>query len=172
WDAATGRVLLVMPGYYGRQFSGDDSLIGLEQSGTKLRVWHLADGRELRTIRRPGADPTEIILCPVFDADEQVLAVACDKGLEFFDLDTGKELAFGRFPNNIVAAPRTCDRGDGWMTGGRGGAILWPLQKPSQNLLQIGPPRRLAPAIDPGADASADGRIRAIPQRQHALVLD
>jgi serine/threonine protein kinase/WD40 repeat protein len=174
WDTATGRLLLVMPGYYGRQFSGDDSQIGLEQSGTKLRIWQLADGRELRTIRRYGAEHAEIIHSPVLHADEQVLAAATNNGLAFFDLDTCKQLVFVRFPNHIVAAPRTFDRAEGWMMSGGGGATVWPVQHdPTAHLLHIGPPRWLAPAVDPGADASADGRIRAVPQRYRpALVFD
>src|SRR5262249_26462855 len=82
--------------------------------------------------------------------------------------------AFVRFPNHIVAAPRTFDRAEGWMMAGSGVATLWPVQHDptALDLLRIGPPRRLAPALDPGADASADGRIRAAPQQHHALVFD
>src|SRR5262249_53773254 len=39
-------------------------------------------------------------------------------------------------------------------------------------VLRIGPPQPLASVVYDGADASIDGRIRAIPQGDHALVLD
>jgi serine/threonine protein kinase/WD40 repeat protein/tetratricopeptide (TPR) repeat protein len=174
WDAVTGQLLLTMPGQYGAQFSPNDSLIGVEHSGTKLRLWRLADGRELRAIRRRGAEAAERILNPVLDADDRVMAAASANGLGFFELESGKELAFVYFHNPGLSQPRTFDRTSGWMTCGRPGVVLWPLQEdPTRNhLLRIGPPRAVASAIFQGADASLDGRIRAIPQGEHALVLD
>jgi eukaryotic-like serine/threonine-protein kinase len=174
WDTVTGKRLLTMPGRCGAQFSRDDTLLGLEQSGTKLRLWRLADGRELRTIRRSGADPAELIHSPVLEADGRVLAAACGGGLGFFDLDSGKELAFIHFTNSNVALPRSFDRSDGWMTCGSAGVVLWPVRRNlvRTDLLKIGPPHALAAAVDSGADASLDGRIRVLPQGHQTLVLD
>jgi eukaryotic-like serine/threonine-protein kinase len=174
WDAATGQLLLTMPGRYGVQFSGDDSLIGVEQIGTKLRLWRLADGRELRTIRRPGADSEEIIHGPVLEADGRVLAAASSNGLGFIDLESGAHLAFIHFKNDNVALPISFDRIDGWMTSGKTGVMLWPLQRnPTRtDRIEIGPPRWLGAAVEHGADASLDGRIRVLPQGNQALVLD
>jgi hypothetical protein len=99
WDVATGRLLLTMPGDHGGKFSRDDSMIGPQRSGTKLRMWRVADGRELRTIRRATAVPNERIHLPVLDREGRVFAAASDRGLVFFELDTGMELAFVPFTN-------------------------------------------------------------------------
>jgi serine/threonine protein kinase/WD40 repeat protein len=174
WDVANGHLLLVTPGRGNMQFSNDAALIGLERHQTKLRLWRLADGRELRIIRKPGADATEFIRSPVLDAEERVIAAEYSGGLTFFELQTGKMLGLVRFKNENIAVPRTFDATDGWMTSGKTGAILWPAQRSpaTAGLLHIGPPRSLGAAVDAGADASADGGIRALPQGQHTLVLD
>lgn len=174
WDAVTGRQLLTMPTLYGGTFSPDDSLIGFERIDNKLRLWRLADGRELRTIRRAGADRWETIHSAVLDADGEVLATGSNQGLTFFEFETGKELATVRFYNANTQYPLGFHPRDGWNTCGHAGEMLWPLRRdPSRpDIRHVGPPRRLAYAVEPGSDASSDGRIRAIPQGQGALVLD
>jgi serine/threonine protein kinase/WD40 repeat protein len=172
WNSVTGRLLLTIPGTYGTQFSSDDSLIGLERSGTKLRLWRLADGRELRTIRRPTAGHTETIYAPVLDAEDRALAAASNVGLGFFDFESGKELAF--IKNLTGVFPKSFDPADGWMTHSSRNALLWPVRRdPSQvNHLHVGPPRLLAATVNAGADATMDGRFRIFPQGDRALVLD
>src|SRR5262249_3537483 len=118
WDTGTGRLLLTMPGRYGGSFNQDGSLIGLEQSGTKLRLWRLADGRELRVIRRPKADRTATIGRPVLHADERILAATADSGLVFFDLTNGSELAFIDLKNTSRIFSTNSDQSGGWLTCG------------------------------------------------------
>jgi serine/threonine protein kinase/WD40 repeat protein/tetratricopeptide (TPR) repeat protein len=187
WDAATGRQLLSMHGANGYRFSQDDSVIGLARSGSKLRLWRLADGRELRILRRPGTEIEAGNLGPVLDADGRVLVAVSKQGLSFFDMESGQELASARFKNDGgVVWPISYHRSYGWMTCGLGGLLLWPATlSPSPPLkggdkgrapdvLRVGPPERLASTENAGAGASAskDGRIIAVPQGNQTLVFD
>src|SRR5262249_6008378 len=52
WDAATGRHLLTVPDSYGSRFSQDGQLLGWSWEGTRVRLWRLAAGHELRVLRR------------------------------------------------------------------------------------------------------------------------
>jgi serine/threonine protein kinase/WD40 repeat protein len=166
WDILTGQTILTLPGRCS-QFSADGSLVGMDQAGTRLRIWRLADGRELRCIRAPG------IHSPLLGAGSRVMAAASSHGLGFFDVNDGGALAFVRFKNDNVAAPVSFDDTDGWMTAGRTGVMLWPQGMSARgDRIQIGPPRWLAASIDSGADASFDGRIRAVPQGYQTLVLN
>jgi WD40 repeat protein len=91
WDAAAGRVLLTMSGDFGVQFSQDDALLGPQRSGHKVRLWRLAAGREL-------GNWGQFISNPVPHAEGRVVAAISPRGLSFFDLDTGEELASVRLP--------------------------------------------------------------------------
>lgn len=172
WDTLTGRLLLTMPAAYGAQFNQDDSLIGMDRDDTKLRLWRVADGRELRAIRRTSADRTEPMFSAVLDAEDRVLATASLTGLSFFDFDTHKELASVRLKNTDRLVPQKFDPPEGWITHSSHGALLWPVRRARPGLLHVGPPDVLAPSFSAGIDMSADGRFRAFPQKDRALVLD
>src|SRR5262249_18604130 len=96
WDTVSGRLLLTMPAACGVQFSRDEPLIGRGRSGTKLQLWRLADGRELRLLRRPRAAGAGPLHGPVLGPGGRTLAAASDDGLSVFDLGTGRELASAR----------------------------------------------------------------------------
>src|SRR5262249_1922310 len=76
WDGATGRTIVTMPGKFGLQFGPDDRLLGHEVSGSKVRLWEVADGRELRVFRRRGAASLEQIYSPVVHPDGRLLAAS------------------------------------------------------------------------------------------------
>src|SRR5439155_27308628 len=73
WDTASGRLLLSAPGFYW-QASPTDRLHGYDFDGTKVRLWRLAAGRELRVLRRRNADDLERICSPVVHADGRIVA--------------------------------------------------------------------------------------------------
>jgi WD40 repeat protein len=198
WDTASGRLLLTMPGNIGLQFSPDDRLLGYGRSGNKLQLWRLANGRELRLLRRRHADDLERILYPVVHADGRTLAACTEHWLLFFDLVSGEELASVQLPRAEAALPvffdpprsRHAPRDEpglitrsvtathgGWMTGGRSGLFLWPARPdPARpEVLSVGPPQQLAPGlaswVTHGSSASADGRVVAVPQGNSTVVL-
>jgi eukaryotic-like serine/threonine-protein kinase len=192
WDAATGRMLLTMPGAFGLQFSPDDRLLGPATSGNKIRLWRLAPGRELSVLRRRNAGSLEPINFPVVHADGRTLAACSSRWLSFFDLASGEELASVRLPQATAGNPVFFDsshpslalegrgKGEGsggWMTGGYSGLCLWPARPdPARpEVLCVGPPQQLAPdsglGFSVGASASTDGRVVAVPQGSSTLVL-
>lgn len=175
WDTLTGRMILTMPGNFGAHFSRDDALIGMERNGAKLRLWRVADSRELRTIGRAAAATEEMFFGPMLDAEDRVLASASTQGLAFFDFDSGKELARVRLqPTDRVLLQKFVPT-DGWLTHSARGGVLWPVRRDPErcDLVRIGPPRMLAPSNNNnGVGVNADGRFRVFPQNDRALLLD
>ena len=174
WDAVSGRLLITMPGTYGAQFGPTDASIGLGRAGTKLAIWQLADGRELRHIRRSKAEDRDVVASPVLDADGRVLAANSRTGLVFFDFASGRELAAVRLRETATAYARSFDRRDGWMTSGSTDALLWPVHSDPDrtDVIRVGPPRSIGASGHAGADATPDGRVRIIPQNTGLLLLE
>ena len=174
WDPVTGRLLLTMSGNCGTQFSADGTLIGFGGNGAKLQLWRVAEGRELRVLRRQTSDNSDLLLSPVLDAEGRILAAHSQDGLSFFDLLSGQGLASVHLTKRDSAFPRSYETRDGWMTGGAAGVLLWPrtqdLVRP--NHVRIGPPTLLSPLTHAGPGASKDGRVRALPYGKEVLVLD
>lgn len=173
WDVTSGQLLLTMPGGYGGAFGLDDTTMGMEITGTKLRIWRIADGRELRRLRRPQAERTEALLYAVPDADGYVAAAYSSRGLVFFDLHTGGVLGFCALEHSPMAHPRRYVPGGGWLTGGHQ-AAFWPARRDPDNphTLHVGPPRRLASAVHHALDATPDGKYCVVPRGSHAVVLE
>lgn len=173
WDAVSGQMLLSMQGYYGLQFSHDDTLVGPLRVGNKIRINRMAHGKELKMLRRRLADEGEQIFSPIAQDDGQVVAAATFERLIFFDLETGKELASIRLPEG-ACFPRAFDADGGWLTCGSHNTLLWPAKTDPARpaLLRVGPPRRLAAPRHGGASASRDGRWLAVPMETHAIILD
>jgi serine/threonine protein kinase/WD40 repeat protein len=192
WDAATGRMLLTMPGALGFQFSPDDRLLGPGVRGNKVRLYRLAPGRELRVLRRRGADRLETINCPVVHPDGRTLAASGRDWLNFFDLVSGEALASVRLPYRDAADPvffdplppthrragsGTGQKSGGWVTGGPGGVFVWPAgPDPARpDVLRVGPARQLARGVASpyarGTSASKDGRVVAVPLGHTTVLL-
>src|SRR5207247_2414065 len=74
WDAVTGRLLLTASESAGLVLNRDGSRLGHGRSGTKVRLYRVAAGHELRVIRRASAAPTEALLSPLLDASGRALA--------------------------------------------------------------------------------------------------
>jgi serine/threonine protein kinase/WD40 repeat protein len=174
WDATSGRVLLTLPGNFGLQFSSDDTMLGWQRSGSNVRLWRVAAGRELHVLRHPVADGREFLAWPVPDADGRVLAAISSRGLCFFDVARGEELASVPMPNPDYTYFRCFIPPGGWlMSNPANGHQFWPVQPaPDQpDLLVVGPPRPFATAGFAGVSATPDGRVVALTTADGALVL-
>jgi serine/threonine protein kinase/WD40 repeat protein len=177
WDVATGRLLLTMPGTFGLQFSPDDRWLGLGKNGSNITLARLADGRELRALRRRNADSQEVIANPVVHGDGRTLAASSPDWLSVFDLASGEELGSVRLPYQSAAYPAFFDPQVGWMTGGHGGVFFWPASPvPARpEVLSVGPARHLAPGLASayavGTRASPDGLVVAVPTGASTIVL-
>jgi WD40 repeat protein len=194
WDSATGRLLLTSSDAAGWHFDREDALLGFGRSGSNVRLYRVADGRELRVIRRPRAEPGEQIASPVLDADGRILAATTCDGrmlgfsrssvLSFFDFSSGEELTSVGWPPQTSAVASRFHRTRGWVVGmAKAGAVVdiafWPCQPDPDHpdLLRIGPPRGLGtnPLVisssHAGTDLSADGRVLAVPNGNKGAVL-
>jgi WD40 repeat protein len=169
WDVATGRLLLAAPAFYWH-FSPTDRLHGYQFEGTKVKLWRLAAGHELRVLRRRNADSLEKIYSPVVHADGRILAATAagdQTWLSFFDLGAGEELASVKLAP--VDSPICFHESVGWITSGPTGLLQWPagfdLARP--DVLRVGPPATVSPGLGSymarGAGASADGGVLAVP---------
>jgi serine/threonine protein kinase/WD40 repeat protein len=178
WDARTGRQLFHTPALNSPlRFSPDDRLLAAEIKGSKLRLLHVADGRELRTLTRPsmpgGGGYSHLTPAP----DSRLLAAGIENrtrlglmGVAFLDLATGKELAVLR----TSAVPVRFNSVRGLLTHGYSGLLEWPVQeKTKSGLLRYGPPRLLGPATGTivTTGASADARVLALARADQCALL-
>jgi eukaryotic-like serine/threonine-protein kinase len=172
WDVASGRVLLTMPGEFGKQFSSDSALLGPQKIGNQVRLWRVAAGRELCVLRHH-AEGWGFIGTPIPDAEGRVLATISHRGLSFFDLDGGEELASVRLPQPEYSWLRYFTLPGGWgMSASTSGTSFWPARPdPDQpHILRVGPPRLVANAGHNGASASLDGTVVVMTNGNGALV--
>jgi serine/threonine protein kinase/WD40 repeat protein len=197
WDAATGRLMLTLPGFVPR-FGVNDELLGAHSG--KSAIWRLAAARELRVLSRHNADSSEQILYPVLERQGRIVAASAFRApnsggsqswLAFFDLDAGEELA------SVPVKAENCqpvysDPSGGWVTAGGSGILLWPLHSKNErgnseeergrpfdsslplysSSFTIGPPSPISSARTTGVSASRDGRVLALALGGYAVVLD
>jgi serine/threonine protein kinase/WD40 repeat protein len=172
WEAHTGTILLTHTENMGitihrPQFT--EARACITSRGTKLRLWRLAAGDELRFLRSGLAEANGHLLAGVPEGAGRIVAAnnASPPGLSFFDVTTGAELAF--LPTPFLFHHHLAPVGfkNGWLTTTPNELHHWPVQLAAgQNVIKIGPPRLLRRTIvnHPTADASKDGKVIAIPE--------
>ncbi len=172
WDANTGRLLLTLPGCVTPQFSADDTLMGPQRLGGRVRLWRVAAGRELREFRPHAAAGQQYLRSPVAHSGGRVLAAISQGGPCFFDLDSGAELASarvglgGRYWGDFIPP-------GGWLMSAPGGVQFWPARAgAAPGVLRVGPPKLLDEAGAYGASASPDGRLLALAAGNGAVLLN
>jgi WD40 repeat protein len=163
WDPHTGKQLFSKPYVRGGnlRFSPDDRLLGGEINGSKMQLWEIADGRVYRTlVRGPGSGKPKY-LRQALHPNGRLLAVAMYDGIGFWDLTSGRELAFqplGRV-GSVLFEPSGA-----LLSYGDVGLYRWPVKSEpaSAGLLRVGPPQRLpVPGRFSQIAQSRDGRVLA-----------
>src|SRR5262249_25114386 len=134
----------------------------------------LADGRELRRIRHRESGELKRILWPRLEVEGRLLAASTDGGLGFYDVATGKELAFTPLESGTVAFPSYFDQSKGCITSGYFEVVMCPVQRGrgGRDWLTLGPAMVMKPASDAGSSAAPDVRIWAVPRGNHTLIFD
>ena len=103
---------MIVPGLVNTpQFSADSELFGPQYLGSRLRLWRVIPGREVRVFRHRTGEGSQLIASPVPHAAGRVLAAISQEGPCFFDLDSGEELASaplhaGPTPSGVASSPR------------------------------------------------------------------
>ena len=171
WDPRTGTQLFSMPSWGYAGFSLDDRLFASDIRDSKLGLWEVAAGGEYRTLVRAAAAGQGFYDRADIRSDGRVLAVGTHDGVGFWDLPSGKELAFLESPGTTYVL---FEASGALLTNGSAGLMRWPVQadQASPGLLRIGPPHKLSvPGPICHIATSGDGRVIAVSQFQGGRVL-
>ena len=181
WDAISGQLLLQAPATPDARFAKDDTMLALTRGGAKVVLWHVANGREFRSLHVPiGSADAYLAESNALSSDGRIAAsVVADSGrysVCFFDLISGKNWMSQPFTGDKPPYWLFANAKRGWLSVYNGAIMAWPVSTPGNKAgqLTIGPPERLTPA---GActglpAASRDGRFVAIPISDGAYVDD
>lgn len=173
WNAATGECLVTFNGAALR-FSPDDRHT-VVMADLTFQFHAIAHGKELRELHPCAAgnrtdNPDQLaIIHGAFHPDGQMLGTGSMDGARFWDLSTGRELAW--LPIGACHSVLLHPTGDAVLTLSDAGIFRWPLSKSSSDdfhAIHCGPPQKL------GADLSSmtphDGQW--LPGHQHVVVND
>ncbi len=181
WDANSGHLLLAMPVGFGFQFSPDDRLVVAPREGHKIRLWRLANGGELQSLRSPiGDSGVALSKSNVIGPDGRfALSTVLDskhQQLIGFDLASGRNWLFGSPSETRLGSWSFANRKSGFVSEYRGDLFSWPVRRARNDRGQpvVGPPKRLVsngsctgvPAVSRG------GRIVVMPVSSGAIVHD
>jgi WD40 repeat protein len=98
WNAATGELVRVVPGWQWAAFTPDGKHVLAVSLDHSLRLWELTTGRE---VRRLEGHTDGVVSFAISTDGKRVLSVSPDRTLRLWNLDNGKELA--RQPNPFWA---------------------------------------------------------------------
>lgn len=149
WDTATGRVVLKLPGLTATRF-GPKDLLAHTRVGTRVKLWRLAAGREVRVLQSKRAGSDTDLYCPAVHPNGRLLAAATLATLNWFDLDTGEEISAVQVPGSQQAFPRFFDPNGDLVTYGFGtGTRVWPVaERSAPGLVRYGPPGKIGTIND------------------------
>ena len=139
WDPRTGKQLFSTPSGTQARFSLDDHLLAADVREGKIGLWEVVASSEYRTLVRAAAGAKGIYQNVAIRSDGRLLAVTMLDGVGFWELPSGKELAFIKLTGaNYVFFERSGEL----LTNGAAGLLRWPVQADpaAPGLLRIGPP--------------------------------
>lgn len=98
WDAITKRLLFTLPGKFTVpvvRFSQDDKWMAGAILGNRLGMWRVGAGRDMRTLVRNDLPRAPYYRSATVGGEQgELLAVAINEGVGFWNLNTGAELGF------------------------------------------------------------------------------
>ncbi|HWB08585.1 MAG TPA: serine/threonine-protein kinase [Pirellulales bacterium] len=170
WDVAAGRLLFTLPGSLGvpgLRFSRDDQWMAGVVSGNQLGIWRVGAGRDMRTLVRSDFPSAGSYFSAAVGGGGDLLAVAMDGGVGFWNLNTGAELGFLPRPNVV---PQILFEPSGTLLTleETSGVFRWalPAQWAPADIIELEPIEKLPFPIGGYAIAqSRDGRVLAMSVR-------
>ncbi len=172
WNAATGECLVTVNGA-AFCFSPDDRHT-VVMADLTFQLHEIAHGQEVRELHPSAAgnrtdNPAQLAINHgSFHPDGQILGTGSMDGARFWDLSTGRELAW--LPIGACQRVLFHPTGDAVLTLSDAGIFRWPLSKSSSDfdVMQCGPPRKLG--IDLSSMTPRDGQW--FTGHQHVVVND
>jgi WD40 repeat protein len=169
WDVPTATQVLRWPQSTGCRFGTTNHLLGAGHSGSRWRLFQVARGTELRTIRPADCPPLGLLTPPILSHDGHILATSFANTLCLFDVDHGRELGAWKVASAKSAIPQGYHKDRGWLIAfEQPGAIsqleFWPMLKdpgvPERLTLTRG--SAVARSIGGSGALSADGQVLAV----------
>lgn len=119
WDTATGKPVRQIEGFAGSPhalaFAPDRRTLAVTDSGSSLRLFRLADGKELGLERGHRCGVASVVMTP----DCQIVVTAGLDGMRFWDAKTGGEVRRRTIPaDGFFMVPQFLSDGRSYLTGG------------------------------------------------------
>ncbi len=179
WDSRTGRLLLSTPSWAVGTVSGklagkirtDDALFAVESSDTKLRLLHIALGRELRTLTALEGSPSRRYYHDAQSSPDGRFLVVCSMDrVAIVDWANGAEVGW---INLHSTSALTFEPSGALLTSGPNGLLRWPTRfETATGLLRLGPPQPLNQFSNTDIHGgSADGQVLAVPNYNRGAIV-
>ncbi len=172
WDPLTSRQLFSTHAQaHFMRFSPDDRFLAATEEDNKLRIWEIAAGNEYRTLTGNPVNGKRPYFCSAVSADGHWLAAGGGGGVDFWELPSGKNVAFLEASPGLNFVLR--EPSGALLTMGQKGLFRWPIQREAATgSLDVGAPEKLpVPGVQNMIAQSADGRVLASAQFNGAVVL-
>jgi serine/threonine protein kinase/WD40 repeat protein len=177
WDPSSGRQLWKTPFFSPLvpRFSPDDQRLAAAIKDSKLCVYRLSAGAEVRTLAPQGRGQSGFGNTTVHPGG-RILAVMADNGTNgtgvvLFDVISGNSIAS---LSVTLLCPLMFAADGSLVTYGQPGVLRWPLRRDEQDSTRwiLGPPQRIGPPTSHDRmGASQDARVLAIGQFQKGALL-
>ncbi|HMF17799.1 MAG TPA: serine/threonine-protein kinase, partial [Gemmataceae bacterium] len=168
WDVYTGRQVLRLPMEGFPHFFHHDTLLAGGYEGTKVKLFHLASGGEVRTIAPPTAGENTEYLDALADPDGRLLYLKTKEGLAVVDLASGIQLA--RRLGNIK--PLGFDSKGNLLSATETEVFRWPIVRDAvKNEAQLGPPVLVTKGARTYSAISKNAEVVALPRWNQATLV-
>jgi WD40 repeat protein len=140
-------------------FSGDDAKLYGSPRNSKLGMWQVGAGQELRLLGEASLPDGGGYLGANVSPDGRLLAAARTDGFGLWDLASGSEIALISFENRVRCV--RFERSGALLTTCQHGLLRWPIreQPGAGGRWTVGPPEKLLPCHGEVIGQSHDGKV-------------